>query len=160
VAGTGGSRLTALGGEVKLTPNTITGEGSTLQAVEGITDEPTIAVGGTLSLKGVNLDLQYGGSLTFTNGNVVRLESGTNPGKLTLGDDDTPYAGVLPLTSLVVHPTPPAVGVTGALSGNGILLGGEDVSFPIGALSGTEKAWLAVTATGNLRLESGSTVTN
>jgi hypothetical protein len=154
------SQLIALGGAVRLTPNTITGEGSTLQVPEELANDPLInvngAAGSILTLQGVNLDLQFGGRLNLSNSNELMLKDGTNPGKLTLGEDDTPYVGAL--ASLEVT-TPNVNANIGTIRGSGSLLGGDELPFSIGVLSGVEKGWVAVTApAGGLSIEAGTRV--
>jgi hypothetical protein len=149
-------RLTTLGGEVKLTPNYITGSGSTLQVTEDF-EPPAITAAG-LHLVGANLDLQFGGSLTLAVTNTVVLESGANPGKLTLSEENTPYVGTATapatLNGRLIN-SGAAAANNALLSGTGALLGDDAEELPstIGVLSGTLRGTLPITGQG-----AGSTI--
>jgi hypothetical protein len=159
---TADGQLAAAGGAVTLTPNTITGRGSTLQVPEDATG-PTITVAKTsktLTLAGANLDLQYGGSLVIkgdTSVSKVILDSGSYPGKLTLGEDTIPYTGVLAGIELS------GGSYNATLSGTGVLLG-DDATEPtsIGQLSGTGNGLVTITGTTtdtqDVEIEAGATI--
>jgi hypothetical protein len=143
------AELIASGGDVVLKQNSISGTGSTL-LVSIDYPGPAFAVTGAnnlLYLAGANLDLQNGGSLTIGNDASVVLESGTYPGKITLGNilgsENIPYTGSLHLKH--ISSTNQAT-----ISGNGTLLGDEADELPslIGQLSGTQKQTLTITGSG------------
>jgi hypothetical protein len=138
------AQITASGGEVVLKQNNISGKGAALQIPLDYTVAPTFAVNsGILYLAGVNLDLITSGALALNTNSVV-LESGTYPGKITLGEDTTPYTGALGGKRIVTGANPIN------LIGNGALLGDDDaIPCLIGQLSGTLRAPLTLTGTGS-----------
>jgi hypothetical protein len=140
------SRLTASGGPVSLTTDSISGGGSTLTVVPNLAG-PLFTVdngsGATLTLTGVDLDL-YGdgsgpGSLVLpnqTSPNKVVLSSGQNPGKITLGLDTLYTIGNL---------SGKTIADDGSLTGGGVVLGdNETLPTTVGKLSATESSNLTI----------------
>jgi hypothetical protein len=138
------SQLTASGGPVTLSPNSISGNGSTLTAVPEI-GSPTITVskagGGILTIAGANLDLAGNGSLAIvglnTTHNKVLLSSGKNPGRITLGEP-TEFSSPIPSSGRTL---------AGGAIGGGVAWGGEAV-FPMSSIW-----YIAATEASNVTIE-------
>jgi hypothetical protein len=176
IAGTGGTggdyptiayatpvQFAASGGAVSLGSNKISGSGATLVSPEDITGGPQITLGDLasgsankiLTIAGVNLDLQFGGSLAIAKAtagtpapvNKVILEAGANPGKITLGDDTGTTFGSSLAGTYIDTDTTAGYSVDDApLGGVGVLLGdSETLPCTIGAISGAPNGQLTIT---------------
>jgi hypothetical protein len=132
---------------VTLKPDVISGEGvgSNLTSTTGTNiDPPTIEIttaSKILTLSGVDLNLTAGGTLgtaTGINAGKVILLSGSNPGKLTLGGEDSilTWSGA---TRSIKDSTPAEVAT---LSGEEVEVGtaSEDTGGQIGYISGTAQS--------------------
>jgi hypothetical protein len=161
-SGTTVGQLTASGGAVTLGADKISGSGSTLLIPEDA-GNPVISVPATtaLVLAGANLDLVNAGSLTLTAAtSAIRLEAGTNPGKITLVGADE-LADYFSLTSLTGKKLASG-GINATLSGSGIIRAdGETLPAGVGDLSGDVSGTLGITSGGtNFTLSNtGVTVT-
>jgi hypothetical protein len=143
------SGLTASGGPVTLSPNTISGSGSTLAAL--LDSSPTITVAADnklLTITGANLDLVGGGSLVITghtNHSKVLLSSGKNPGRITLSETTSSFSKAIAGRTIA----------GGSING-GVAWGDEVTNFPM------DVVWyIAATEAANLTIEgqTGSTTT-
>jgi hypothetical protein len=143
------TQFTAVGGAVILKPNSISGNGSTLGTPEeAAAGQINVTSGSTanLSLAGVNLDLQEVGTLVIVADRAVVLESGSNPGKITLGTDTVRFPDSLNGKRINSTVSP------ATLSGNGILLGSSanpadlagSGTIDIGVLSGALQESLSI----------------
>jgi hypothetical protein len=156
ITGLNGVEIDAIGGAVTLGPDSISGNGATLGTPEEapVAGGPVITAGASLLIAGVNLDLQFYGSLNIPNATRVVLEGGTNPGKITLSEDTgTTFASGLSGNRINSGDTPATTYAT--LGGSGLLLGDElVVPCTIGEISGLPSGG-RLTITGG---SSGSTI--
>jgi hypothetical protein len=129
--------IDAIGGTVSFGPDSISGNGATLgtpaEAVVSGGPRITKNAGNPLLIAGVNLDMQEFGSLLISANQVVVLEGGANPGKITLGADaDVTFASGLSGNRIDF-----GSGNYATLGGSGLLLGDESVvPSTIGEISG------------------------
>jgi hypothetical protein len=137
------SRLIASDGPVVLGVDKISGSGSTLSVVAdfgaaAITVDKT-AGNANLNIAGANIDLLNNGSLTInghgTSANKVSLVSGTNPGKITLGD--SAVSSTKDFTGKTIN----CAAYDPEISGNGFVWGDIDEGTglgPIGYITGAQ----------------------
>jgi hypothetical protein len=158
-------------GVVTFRDKEISGVGSTLTSVNIVegslgavitVDDPTTAAGGKiLTLKGVTLDLsgEAGGSLVIkgyaSTPNKVVLAAGTNPGKIVLGEDNTPISWSN--VAKIPDRTTPANIAT--VTGSGVATGSDDTATAtLGSIAGGTMT--GVTITGASTANSDVTLVN
>jgi hypothetical protein len=146
--------IDAIGGAVTLGPDSISGSGATFGTPEEapVAGGPVITAGtNPLLIAGVNLDLQFYGSLFIPNAEVVVLEGGTNPGKITLSEDTAAtFASSLSGNRIDTDTTDGFSDNDVVLGGSGLLLGDEQgTPCAIGEISGVPGGGrLTITAAG------------
>jgi hypothetical protein len=135
------SYLTASGGTVTLAATRISGSGTL--SIPGESGSPIIAVPAsqTLSIAGVNLNLQANGSLTLGNNAATKviLEAGQTAGKITLSDE---------IEYTVTGLNNNVIATNGRVTG-GILRGSAETgASTVGDLSGGAQSNLVISGSG------------